>query len=101
MANRLTMAQIDAIVTLHKSGHSNSQIARLLEVDRGTVGKHIRQAAAENPQNAPTGSAVADTTSPKTNDAATATPVSPRTAKINQEAGQPPLTNQHPLTCRL
>jgi len=60
MANRLTMAQIDAIVTLHKSGHSNSQIARLLEVDRGTVGKYIRRAAGENPQNAPTGSSQAD-----------------------------------------
>lgn len=57
MANRLTMTQIDAIVTLHKSGHSNSQIARLLEVDRGTVGKYVGLAAGENPQNAPTGSA--------------------------------------------
>jgi hypothetical protein len=44
MANRLTMAQIDAIVTLHKSGHSRSEIARLLEVDRGTVGKYVRPA---------------------------------------------------------
>jgi transposase len=56
MANRLTMAQIDAIVTLHKSGHSCSEIARLLEVDRGTVGKYVRQAGVQNPQNAPTGS---------------------------------------------
>ena len=60
MANRLTMAQVDAMVTLHKSGHSHSAIARLLGVDRGSVGKYVRRAAAENPQNAPTGSGLAE-----------------------------------------
>ncbi len=55
MANRLTMAQIDAILTLHKSRHSNRAIAGLLEVDRGTVGKYVARAKGENPPNAPTG----------------------------------------------
>ena len=57
MANRLTMAEIDAIVTLHASRHSNRAIAQLLGVDRGTVGKYVAQAEAEN---APTGSEAAD-----------------------------------------
>ena len=52
MANRLTMAQIDAIRTLHKSKHSNREIARLLGVHRETVGKYVGQ----NRPNAPTGS---------------------------------------------
>ena len=56
MANRLTMAQIDAILTLHKTRKSNRKIADLLEIDRGTVGKYLRQADAQNRPNAPTGS---------------------------------------------
>ncbi|MFC1596833.1 hypothetical protein ACFL5Q_02695 [Planctomycetota bacterium] len=48
MANRLTMAQIDAILTLHKTRKSSRKIAQLLEVDRGTVGKYVRQAEAQN-----------------------------------------------------
>ena len=53
MANQLSMAKINAIQTLHQSGHSNRRIAKLLGVDRGTVGKY---AAVQNPPNAPTGS---------------------------------------------
>ena len=56
MANRLTMAQIDAILTLRKTRKSNREIAKLLEVDRGTVGKYVRKAVAQNRPNAPTGS---------------------------------------------
>jgi transposase len=56
MANRLTMAQINAILTLHKTRKSNRKIAHLLEVDRGTVGKYVRQAQAQNRPNAPAGS---------------------------------------------
>lgn len=55
MANQLTMAQIDAIHTLHKSGHSNRQIARLLDFHRETVGKYVGQLTQNRP-NAPTGS---------------------------------------------
>ena len=57
MANRLSMAKINAIQTLHQSGHSNRKIAKLLGVDRGTVGKY---AAAQNRPNAPTGSEAVD-----------------------------------------
>src|SRR5512145_1392143 len=55
MANRLTMAQIDAILTLHSTRHSNREIADLLTVDRGTVGRYIAKAAAQNQPNAPPG----------------------------------------------
>src|SRR4029078_10984404 len=54
MANRLTMAKVNAILSLHQSGHSNRRIAKLLGVDRETVGKYVE--AAENQPNAPTGS---------------------------------------------
>jgi len=57
MANQLSMAKINAIQALHQSGHSNRKIARLLGVDRETVGKYV---AAQNPPNAPTGSEAAD-----------------------------------------
>ena len=50
MANRLAMAKINAIQTLHQSGHSNRKIAELLGVDRGTVGKYV---AAQNPPDQP------------------------------------------------
>jgi len=56
MANRLTMAQINAIVTLHKSKHSNRHIGRLLGVHPDTVGKYVARAEAQNRSNAPTGS---------------------------------------------
>jgi len=52
MANRLSMAKINAIQTLHQSGHSNRKIAQLLGVDRETVRKYV---AAQNPPNTPTG----------------------------------------------
>ncbi len=51
MANRLSMAKIDAIRTLHESAHSNREIANLLGVHRETVGKYVGQ----NRPNAPTG----------------------------------------------
>jgi len=56
MANQLTMAEIDAILTLHTSGHSNREIAELLEINRETVGKYVARAEAQNLPNAPTGS---------------------------------------------
>ena len=56
MANRLKMAEVNAIVTLHQSKHSNRQISQLLGVDRGTVGKYVNQVKDENQPNAPTGS---------------------------------------------
>jgi transposase len=55
VANRLTMATIQAILALHRSGHSNRKIARLLGVHRGTVAEHLRAAESQNRPNAPTG----------------------------------------------
>ena len=46
MANRLAMAQIKAILRLHKTRKSNRKIADLLGMDRGTVGKYVRRAEA-------------------------------------------------------
>ena len=56
MANRLTMAEIDTILTLHTTGHSNREIADLLGVNRETVGKYVARCKAQNQPNAPTGS---------------------------------------------
>jgi transposase len=57
MANQLSMAKTSAIQSLHQSGHSNRKIARLLGVDRETVGKYV---AAQNRPNAPPGSEAVD-----------------------------------------
>lgn len=53
MANRLTMAAINAIETLHASGYSGRRIAELLDVHRETVAKYVREF--QNRPNAPTG----------------------------------------------
>jgi len=60
MANRLTMAEIDRILTLHTTEHSNREIARLLGVNRETVSKYVARAKAENQPNAPTGTETCD-----------------------------------------
>ena len=44
MANRLTMAEIDRILTLHTTEHSNREIADLLGINRETVGKYVARA---------------------------------------------------------
>jgi len=62
MANRLSMAKVNAILSLHQSGHSNRRIAKLLGVDRETVGKYVE--AAENQPNAPPDSAESPATIP-------------------------------------
>ncbi len=60
MSNQLSMAKIHSIETLHRSGHSNREIARLLGVDRGTVNKYVRElrrvSADQNRPNPRTGS---------------------------------------------
>ncbi len=60
MAKRLTMAEIDTILTLHKAGHSNREIAFLLGKDRETIGQHLTRAKAQIQPNAPTGKALDD-----------------------------------------
>ncbi len=64
MANRLTMAEIDAILTLHTTRHSNREIAALLGKDRGTVGKYVARAKSQNRPNAPPGPEGPPTTGP-------------------------------------
>ena len=55
MANRLTMAEIDRILTLHTTEHSNREIADLLGINRETVGKYVAQAKAQHQPNVPSG----------------------------------------------
>lgn len=57
MANRLKMAFIEAIRSLHNRGWSRRRIARELGVDRETVARHLAQVAIDpNATNAPIGS---------------------------------------------
>jgi len=65
MANRLTMAEIDRILTLHTTEHSNREIADLLGINRETVGKYVAQAKAQNQPNAPTGSSGTSPSGPR------------------------------------
>ena len=54
MANHLSMANIQAIAALHRSGHSNRHIARVLGVNRETVGRYVSEL--QNQPNPQTGS---------------------------------------------
>src|ERR1051325_3152787 len=57
MANHLSMATIDYIVTLYQRGWSKRRIARELTLNRQPVAPHLRaREAASNPANAPLGS---------------------------------------------
>lgn len=53
MSNRTSMAIVSAIANLHRSGHSNRQIAKILELNRETVGKYVAQLRATAGQNQP------------------------------------------------
>lgn len=53
MSNRLSMARITSIESLHRSGHSNREISRLLGVDRGAVNKVVQRLRALDLQNRP------------------------------------------------
>ena len=71
------------ILTLHKAGHSNREIAALLGVNRETVGKHLVRAKAQNQPSAPTGTE---------GDAGTAAPDQPNapTGSASSPANGPP-----------
>ena len=61
MANRLTMAEIQAILGLHERGWLQRRIARELDRDRETVAKYVRAASCiPKPAKAPIGSDAAD-----------------------------------------
>lgn len=53
MSNRLSMAKINSIETLHQSGHSNRAISRILGVDRGSVNRYVRDLKARQAQKRP------------------------------------------------
>ena len=57
MANLLKMALVESIFTLYQRGWSQRRIARELGLNRETVARHLRQAAAPKPAIAPIGSA--------------------------------------------
>ena len=64
MANHLKMALVHSILTLSTQGWSHRRIARELGLDRETVSRHVRLAAARaNPANTPTGSPAQSTDS--------------------------------------
>ena len=48
MANQLSMAKVKSIETLHASGHSNRQIAKLLGIQRETVNGYVNRLKAQN-----------------------------------------------------
>src|SRR5579863_383068 len=60
MARRLSMAEIDTILTLHKADYSIREIAALLGKNRETIGRHLARAKAGNQPNAPTGNSLDD-----------------------------------------
>ena len=87
MANRLSMAQLHSIETLHRSGHSNREIAGILKVDRGTVNKYVRRLQAvdaQNRPNAPPGSG--DEITPEGEQSR----AEPRAEDLHKEAESPP-----------
>ena len=61
MANRLKMALIETILTLHRRRWSQRRIARELNIHRETVARHLREASGQSkPAKAPIGSELAD-----------------------------------------
>ena len=80
MANHLFMANIQAIAALHRSGHSNRHIARVLGINRETVGKYVARLkvqAAQNQPNPQTGSGENQPTSVTTANAGPASSCEP------------------------
>jgi transposase len=59
MANHLTMALVETILSLHQRGWSQRRIARELGIHRETVGRYLDQPeCGSKPANAPSGSAI-------------------------------------------
>jgi transposase len=87
MANHLSMATIDYILTLHQRGWSQRRIARELKVDRQTVARHLQgQERASKPANAPFGS---DATRPQSKPANA--PLGSGTAEPDPKPAKAPL----------
>jgi hypothetical protein len=99
MSNHLPMATIQSIETLHRAGHSNREIARILGIDRGAVNKYVqRLRAAEAPPSLPD-PATADSQNrpnPRTGSAGEV----PTDGSQNQPNLHNPLTGQETSGCR-
>jgi transposase len=92
MANHLTMALIDSILTLHQRGWSQRRIARELGIDRETVARYLKPPPPPNPAIAPPGSP--DATAPPT--PADAPPGSPTAADPTPSPRESPLAAPPP-----
>jgi len=96
MANHLTMALIDTILTLHQRRWSNRRIARELGIDRATVARHLQDQAAGAAAAPSTGHEAADTESKPANAPIGSLPLPPEAKPANAPIGSPPATAQPP-----
>src|ERR1041385_558237 len=72
MANQLKMAEVDAILALHRRRWSIRQIAKALGIHRDTVSRYVRGEPESNQARAPIGSSADQAAnSPTTTDAGT------------------------------
>jgi len=86
MANLLKMADVQSIITLHARGWSGRKIARELNIDRETVGKHLARAASDSkPATAPAGIPGASDSKPASAPAGIS---NPQAALIVQSSGE-------------
>jgi transposase len=92
MANRLTMAKIQVILSLHEQGWPNRQIARELDVDRASVAKYVRAAGYDpKPAKAPIGSG-------ETDERAAESREGPASAEVSGEKGEIGTSPSSPLS---
>ncbi|MFV2066967.1 MAG: IS21 family transposase [Pirellulales bacterium] len=116
MANRLKMATVQSILSLHEKGWSQQRIAQVLGIDRGTVSRYVRRAAElaqhdsssshprvgpadSKPAIAPTGSeALGD--QPERGHAPIGSAISQRTAEAVDVPASPPVATAGPLAGR-
>jgi transposase len=94
MANHLTMALIDTILTLHQRRWSNRRIARELGIDRATVARHLQEYAAVAPTAPPTGHEAVGTEAKPANAPLGSTSLEPEAKPANAPLGSPPPTTQ-------
>jgi transposase len=67
MPNLLKMAKVQSILSLHAQGRSQREIARTLQMDRGTVRKYLLLGlSAPKPADAPAGLAGSKSAAPGT-----------------------------------
>ena len=89
MSNRLKVAMIDVILSLHRKGWSQRRIATELEINRETVARYLKQArAAPKPAIAPSGS-----DSPEPAPKPAIAPPGSDSLEIAPNADVPPLTS--------